>query len=642
MDFPHADGFTGQYSYKDKGTGEVRTTWTPYAKQADRLDLEAALRFDKTALCVADGYVVVDVDNHNDDPRNVDAIMNLRHLFKTPMQRTTSGLHLVFKNTDGEWKKNDTNVFTRYGVPVDVRVKGGIEIIAKGGEFREWENADCEPLPLPDGFKPLGKSLSYSFAHLGEGDGRNETLFPYIQTLQATGMGVDAIRDVIRDVNEYILSEPLPESEIETILRDDAFKKEAFFVKGKFQHAQFGSYLINEHHIKKINGQLHIYDPKRGIYRPGDIEIERAMIREIESLTNAQRQEVIRWIFASMEEIETADEDFSEWVAFNNGLLNVFTLEMIDFDPEIIILNRIPWDYVADAECEAVDAVLDRMSCRDADVRAIMEEVVGYCLYRRNELGKAFILEGEGSNGKSTFLFMIRNLLGDRNVASLEVSELGDRFSTAMLYGRLANIGDDISDDFISGRQVSIFKKIVTGDTVKAEEKGKAPFTFAPYNKLLFSANTVPRFKDRSNGVARRLEIIPFSATFSKQDPDHDPFIKYKLKQPEAASRLIVLAVAGLRRVLENEAFTRGEAVQKKHEAFKVENDSVLAWSGEIEKDEILNERVTDVYKRYSTWCVENGLHPLSANWFSRKICTQFGVESKQIRSGRERFRVFM
>ena len=54
-------------------------------------------------------------------------------------------------------------------------------------------------------------------------------------------------------------------------------------------------------------------------------------------------------------------------------------------------------------------------------------------------------------------------MLGKQNISSLDLKKLGDRFSTVMLFGRLANIGDDISDEFIM--DASIFKKIVTGET---------------------------------------------------------------------------------------------------------------------------------------------------------------------------------
>ena len=47
----------------------------------------------------------------------------------------------------------------------------------------------------------------------------------------------------------------------------------------------------------------------------------------------------------------------------------------------------------------------------------------------------------DGSNGKSTFLAVIQSLLGEENIASLDLKELGDRFKTAEMVGKLANIG---------------------------------------------------------------------------------------------------------------------------------------------------------------------------------------------------------
>ena len=79
------------------------------------------------------------------------------------------------------------------------------------------------------------------------------------------------------------------------------------------------------------------------------------------------------------------------------------------------------------------------------------------CLYRDNTIGggKAVILVGEKSNGKSTFLHVVKNMLGDKNIASLDLKELGDRFKTAELFGKLANIGDDIGMNLLPMRLYS-------------------------------------------------------------------------------------------------------------------------------------------------------------------------------------------
>lgn len=184
----------------------------------------------------------------------------------------------------------------------------------------------------------------------------------------------------------------------------------------------------------------------------------------------------------------------------------------------------------------------------------MLEEVIGYTFYRRNELRKAFILTGDKHNGKSTYLDMIAQLLGVENTTALDLKELGDRFKTAELFGKLANIGDDIGDEFIANP--AIFKKVVSGDRVNAERKGQDPFDFTCYAKMLFSANSIPRIKDKSGAVIDRLIIVPFDASFSKNDADYDPYIKYKLRDDVVMEYLINLGIAGLKRILENQGFT--------------------------------------------------------------------------------------
>lgn len=135
-----------------------------------------------------------------------------------------------------------------------------------------------------------------------------------------------------------------------------------------------------------------------------------------------------------------------------------------------------------------------------------------------------------------------------------------------MIFGKLANLGDDIGDDFLQGSQVAVFKKIVTGDRIKAERKGQDPFEFNPYTKLLFSANDIPRMKDKTGAVLRRLVIIPFNARFSKYledgvtiDPKFRPYIKYELNEQSSVEYMIKIGIEGLKRIIENNGFTKSK-----------------------------------------------------------------------------------
>ena len=467
------------------------------------------------------------------------------------------------------------------------------------------------------------------------GDGRNQGLFNYILTLQSNDFSVEEARETIRIINKFVLKVPLSDDEIETVLRDDAFKKPVFFMGSTFLFDKFATFLKNNNHIIKINNQLHIY--KNGIYISGLAEIEAEMIQHIPGLNRAKRTEVLAYLDILIRENSKAED--ANLIAFENGLYNIVDDSFVEFTPEHIITNKIRWKYNPEAYSELADKTLNKIACNDPQIRALLEEAIGYCFYRRNELGKAFILTGDKSNGKSTFLSMVQCLLGDENISSLDLKELGDRFKTAEMFGKLANIGDDIGDEFIANP--AIFKKLVTGERVSAERKGQNPFEFNNYSKLLFSANNIPRIKDKTGAVQRRLTIIPFDARFSADDPDFNPYIKHLLKTDEVMEYLINLGIAGLKRVLLNRKFTGSTKVQKAMDEYEENNNPIIGFFRECEDEEfqIENEPTNVVYKRYQEYCLANSLQPMSNIEFSKQVnrILNMRVENKWLNGKKHR-----
>lgn len=477
---------------------------------------------------------------------------------------------------------------------------------------------------VPDELLPVDTSVS--LWRMQDGEGRNQEIFRYIQRLQAAyHFSQDTIIRILKESNEYILADPLPEAELEVILRDESFEKPVFFNGKTFLFDEFAKWLVQEHHVVTISNQLHIY--QEGVYIPGYYDIEKTMIEEIPSLRKTQRKEVLEYMLLIAEKVSMAP---ARYIAFNNGVLDITTDQLLPFDPKLYVTNRIPWNYDPAAYDETADKMLDRIACQDPDVRALLEECIGYCFFRRNELRKAFILTGGKRGGKSTYLDCIKAILGESNVSSLDLKEVGDRFSTAMMFGKLANIGDDIGDDFLMGSQVAMFKKVVAGNRIKAERKGQDPFDFDPYVKLLFSANEIPRMRDRGNAVLDRLIIIPFNAVFDKSQKDYDPWLKYKLVEKEPVQYMIRVGIEGLKRVLdESHGFTQAMVVQQRMQEYEEENNPVLAFLKELDTEvDIVGEPTGDVYRRYSVFCHENGFNAIGKTVFSRQICSILHLDS--------------
>lgn len=591
---------------------------------------------------LADDTILIDID----DAEQSEILMNIVEEYQLDCRVycTSRGRHFLFKNHS--ITRNRTHVPLAVGLTADIKLgtRSSYEVIKIDGEerFIEWDIEEGGTYQeVPKWLFPVRTAVD--FLDMDAGDGRNQALFNYILTLTSNDFTVDETREAIRILNKYVLKEPLPDEELEVVLRDEAFQKPVFFNDKTFMFDRFANYLKNNNYVIKINGQLHIYHD--GIYVNGYKTIEAAMIQQIPNLRKTQRREVLDYMELIVDEKPAAD---ARYIAFLNGVLDIVTGNLLPFSPDLVVINQIPWNYVPDAYNELADKTLNKLSCGDQVIRSLLEECIGYCFYRRNELGKAFILTGDKSNGKSTFLDCVKATLGEQNVSALDLKELGDRFSTSMMFGKLANIGDDIGDDFLQGSQVSIFKKVVTGNRIKAERKGQDPFEFNPYIKLLFSANDIPRMKDKTGAVLRRLVIIPFNARFSKTlpngepDPDYNPFIKYELVEQSSLEYLIRLGVEGLKRILENDEFSKSEKVQQQLDEYEEENNPIIAFIADCGVEMIENEPTADVYKRYQVFCAENSMQPMSKIVFSKQINKRLGFTTVVTKIERKSIRIFV
>lgn len=587
---------------------------------------------DEYAGILADDVILIDIDDKEQSEKLMDIVEDLQ--LNCRVYQTTRGRHFLFKNdkVDG----CSTHSTLAIGLTADIKIgkKNSYSILKFNGEerFIEWDSDTYTNVP-----RWLTKvKYAPDFVNMTAGDGRNQELFNYILNLQSNGFTKDECRECIRLINKYVFTDHLSDSELDTILRDEAFNAPVFFDGKTFLFDKFAQYLKNEYHIVKINGQLHIYN--NGIYDYAQKSIETKMIERIPTLTAQRRTEVMKYLDLICEDVEPSEANY---IAFKNGIYDIVTDTLIPYTPDIILTNRINHNYNVNAYNQLTDTTLDKLACNDNEVRALLEECIGYCFYRRNELGKAFILTGDKANGKSTFLDLIKYILGDSNISALDLRELGDRFSTAMIFGKLANIGDDIGDEFMQGNAVSIFKKIVTGNRIKAELKGKDPFEFNPYVKLLFSANDMPRMRDKTGAVLRRLVMIPFNATFTKDDADYDPFIKYKLIKEDSIEYLIQLGIAGLKRVLHNNEFTVSKKVTNAITEYEEENNPIIAFINEVGADAIVNQPTTEVYLRYSTFCSQSQLQALSKIAFSKSINKRLGTNTVSRRINGAVIRIF-
>ena len=619
--------FRGYLPTKDK---------SPLIKFKDAKPLSEVSNLPEYAGLLAEDVILIDVDEYEQSEKLMNIVEDLQ--LNCRVYETTRGKHFLFYG--GSINKCGTHLKLAVGIEADIKIgnHNSISVLKYDGKDRkiiydiEPDESYCE---CPAWLSPVKTKVDFNT--LESGDGRNQTLFNYILTLQSAELSNDEIKETITLLNKYVLPDSLEDSELNKILRDESFKKPVFYGKnGNFLFNKFATYLKNNFNVIKIDEQLHIY--KDGVYVDGLQAIESEMIKIIPTLTARNRSEVLKYLYLIAPTVRGQAD--AKYIPFNNGIYNIETGKLESFNPDIIVKNKIPHNYNYDAYNEAMDAMLDRISCNDEQIRDLLEEMAGYCLYRRNELRKAFILIGDKANGKSTFLDCITNMVGEHNTSALDLKELGDRFRTAELFGKLINAGDDIGDEFIANP--AIFKKVVSGDRITVERKGQDPFDFCNYSKFIFSANNIPRIKDKTGAVLDRLVIVPFNATFSRASGNYDPNIKYKLRTEVAMEYLIQLALDGLKRVLDNNGFTICQAVQDELKEYSEQNNPVIGFFKELDVEvEVVNQPTKDVYLRYKLYCNDNGFNPMSAGEFTKWIKKTHDLDNPSVRVNGKVVRLF-
>ena len=620
----------------DKLTKEgKKATLLHFTLPEGQLSYEGCADYKSVSAILVPDAVMLDADDQNNHELLLKVIQNEGLKCRVTDRDGGRGIHADFLDRQARIKKNATKVMLACGIVVDIKIgrKNGLECIRWQGVERRTVYDEAPYQDIPCWLLPVDTMID--FQSMGEGDGRNETLFSYILALQRNGLTVEEIRQTIRITNKYVLREPVDDRELDTILRDDAFMKGCFFKGNRFLHDQFAEYIMRNYNVCLVWDQLCIYQD--GIYSPVINTLEKAIAKELPQLTDTQIKEVTKRLRLICPHKKLSRPTL---IAFSNGLYDLETDDFREFNPNEVILNRIPWPYNPAAYSELLNHTLNKITCNDPGIRALLEEVAGYCLYRRNSLEKALILIGEKGNGKSTFLYIVHHMLGDQNIASLDLKELGDRFKTAELFGKLANLGDDIGDEFIAN--ASTFRKLVTGDRVNVERKGQDPFEFNNYSKFLFSANVIPRMKDKTGAIQRRLVIVPFDAKFSPDDADFRPYIKDELCEPDAMEYLVILALAGLKRVLTKAKFTTSSRVQNQLEEYEENNNPIIGFVQEIGMDAVENEPSQDVYRKYKEYCIVNNFQALSNIEFSRQLCKRFGFTMKNQRIKGKQTKIFV
>ncbi|EOU1492186.1 DNA primase [Clostridium perfringens] len=318
-------------------------------------------------------------------------------------------------------------------------------------------------------------------------------------------------------------------------------------------------------------------------------------------------------------------------VNVRNGLLDIRDMSFKEHTPSYLSTVQLNVEYNPQVDCPQFKKFLNEVL--DCKLIPLVQEIVGYLLTTNTASQKAFVFWGPARTGKSTLLWVVEYLLlGKKNVSNIPWQEIGDKFKTAELLGKLANVFSDLPSKSID--DTGIFKVVTGEDYLMAEKKNKNPFKFKPFARLVFSCNELPRnYVDRTEGFYRRLIIVPFNRQIEKSKIDKS--LKYKFQREKEG--ILNWALEGLKRLYENNfEFSENELTDGVKKEYKRENNNVISFVEECcEIDSLFSCSRIEIYEAYKEFCVEAGLKALSQIKFNKELEGNFNITRS--RSGKLR-----
>jgi len=309
-----------------------------------------------------------------------------------------------------------------------------------------------------------------------------------------------------------------------------------------------------------------------------------------------------------------------------NGLLSLDDLmegkedPLQSWTPRWFSTIRLEYDYAPQASCPLWLRFLEEVLEGDRQRIRLLQMWFGYCLLPMTEQHKFLLAVGEGANGKSVVFEVMGELLGQANVSHVPLECFGERFALEATVGKLANIVSEIGemDKVAEGR----LKEFVAADRMNLQRKYRDSVNIRPTARLMLATNTLPRFADRSQGLWRRMILLPFN--YSVPPERQDKLLAWQICKDELAG-VFVWALDGLMSFLRAGAFVEPDICKAALDEYRIDCDppgQFLKENYEVSPLGAIGTR--ELYNHYSLWCQENGYRALNSRNFGKALKKTF------------------
>lgn len=582
---------------------------------------------------VRSGYIIVDIDEGQKEALKIIKALKI----KTLICKTPKGLHVYFKSNKDFPQK--VGMVLPFGLKCDFRCANKGYVLLPFGEPDRSFNKTRQIADLPPEFTPL-INRKESLLNMKEGDGRNSTLFAHLMAYKNRGASEKDIEIAANLINSYVFKQPMEEEELHKIVENtkkyeaqEGYENPYVIYTDKGKPSQINSraicdYFVNKGGIFVLGSDCYLY--KDGVYVESSSFV-RNMIKDMVAADNLINQSKIMECYRLIVDdirIQRSSSELNSYrhlINFKNGVWDINKQELLPHDSKYLQTIQIPHevkDYVPFTETRLYK-FFKKTKLPKEDIKMILK-YIAYCMTTDYGLKTFMVLVGQSNTGKSVLIRFVESLVGRQNTSALSMHELNMRFYPAQLYGKLLNSCADNKTLPLSS--IENLKKITGGDQIMHEKKGKEPFFFVPFAKLLFSFNQLPlQLEEKSNAFYKRMRVLFMN---------NELFLNNEYVDDLCSEESIEEVIPYLLSLLPLKEIPRTSLSDNCVEALRQDSDSIHAFIQEkCEVGEDLSVSKDTLFQSYADFCVNSGRESHKKHGFMR-ILRSYGY--KEIR-GKDR-----
>ena len=581
------------------------------------------------------GLFVLDVDVKTNGVESLEALEDEHGKLPDTLISQTGGggRHYYFIRPVGGAKSSAGRVATG----CDIRCDSGYVVAppsphASGIQYcwQDEEPEDIKLAPVPDWLLELARGSVANAVPVnrerqnngwkGNTDvqegARNDSLISYIGLLIQVGGTLDSIYQKVHRANIRHLQPPLPQDEVSKML-DSAIERWAPpEARQQGIIRPLGYYQNHSYRAKQFSqvfGDYVAFIPEQNVWsvwigshwnmKP---ETENTLVKnQIDKLNerlwdltagmqDPLRQEWIKWakqcesnsniiavisiarafMFKSFKEFNTDDYIFS----CKSGLVDLREGKLLEHNSKYLITQTSNVELSIEESCPHFLTFLDDITNGDENLKDYLQKLVGYCLTGSIKERAVFIMYGHGKNGKSTFLRILHDLMGDYAKAQstqtfMDKGNDSIRNDLASLHDTRLVTTSEVGRNGILDS--TLIKEFTGGDPITCRFLYRESFTYIPKFKLIMAVNQRPNLSVKDQAIWDRIHLIPFTVRISEEKLIPQELLLSNFQKEMGAILRWAIKGCGM---WQKEGLKKPESVIEATEEYKSDVDPTISW----------------------------------------------------------------